>query len=215
MRREEVTAYIKTMLTGGVLELEVEDGVLYELVNEAYEKVLPFISDTREETVMAASVIDVSEFLFSDVVSVVPAVDNHVGFGDEYLDRSVRSSSGRSLVNVILQNHSLGDEGIDFKYQDKKVYLDVSDISCGAVTIEGVVEPAFEDIRDSRAKDWIKQYSLALSKEVVGRVRSKFKPQGVPVELDGDTLLAEGKEEKEKREQELRDNPFGLFIVSR
>jgi hypothetical protein len=54
--------------------------------------------------------------------------------------------------------------------------------------------------------DWLKDYALALCKNVVGRIRSKFKEvsgaEGA-IELDGDTLLTEAKEEKEKLEEYL------------
>ncbi len=58
-------------------------------------------------------------------------------------------------------------------------------------------------------KVWIQDYSLALCKLTLGRIRSKFSWQtsigNVGIEMDGDTLLQEGKEEKETLEERLRD----------
>lgn len=55
-------------------------------------------------------------------------------------------------------------------------------------------------------KNWLQRYSLAVSKEILGRVRGKYKnlpgPSGGS-QLDGDTLLGEAKEEKQQLIEEL------------
>ena len=57
-------------------------------------------------------------------------------------------------------------------------------------------------------KTWIQNYAVALCKITLGRIRSKFSGQtsisNVGIELDGDTLLSEGREDKEKLEESLR-----------
>lgn len=53
---------------------------------------------------------------------------------------------------------------------------------------------------------WIKEYALALAKQMLGRIRSKFDRFVTPsggVALDGPTLLSEGKEEKTALEEQL------------
>ncbi len=50
-------------------------------------------------------------------------------------------------------------------------------------------------------RQWVRQYMLAICKEMLGRHRSKFKTIPIPgsdLQLDGDTLLAEAKDEMEK-----------------
>jgi len=57
-------------------------------------------------------------------------------------------------------------------------------------------------------KQWIRKYCLALSKELLGIVRSKYGTIPIPnssVELDGNTLRAEATAEKEKLVEELRE----------
>ena len=46
-------------------------------------------------------------------------------------------------------------------------------------------------------------YTLALTKELVGRVRSKFSVEGSPYTLDGNTLLQEAAAEKTNLENQL------------
>ena len=55
-------------------------------------------------------------------------------------------------------------------------------------------------------KNWIRNYALALSKEVLGNIRSKFGSIPIPgndVTLNGDALLAQAKEEQKELKEEL------------
>jgi hypothetical protein len=68
-------------------------------------------------------------------------------------------------------------------------------------------------------KNWIQRYSLCVAKEILGRVRSKFQTLPGPgggSRLDGESLLAEAKEEKQMLLEELTteiENPplFDIF----
>jgi len=64
---------------------------------------------------------------------------------------------------------------------------------------------------------WIWKYSLAISKQIVGRVRSKFtipSPTGGEVNLAGAELVAESKEEIRDLEQHLKDTQEPMpFLV--
>ena len=58
-------------------------------------------------------------------------------------------------------------------------------------------------------KQWIRKYGLALAKELLGTIRSKFGTVPIPgseVTMDGDTLRAEATTEKEQLVAELREN---------
>lgn len=61
---------------------------------------------------------------------------------------------------------------------------------------------------NSVGKHWVKQYTLATSKEILGRIRRKFSEVPIPdgvVTLDGEMLLSEAKEEKDKLILELKE----------
>ncbi len=58
-------------------------------------------------------------------------------------------------------------------------------------------------------KQWIKKYTLALSKELLGAIRSKYSTVPIPgaeINLDGDTLRSEAASEKDRLITELREN---------
>ena len=57
-------------------------------------------------------------------------------------------------------------------------------------------------------RQWIKKYTLALSKELLGIVRSKYSTMPLPngdVTMDGEALKAEGREEKSQLLEELKE----------
>ena len=56
-------------------------------------------------------------------------------------------------------------------------------------------------------KQWIRRFALALTKEILGQVRSKFGSVPIPgadITLNGAALITEGREEQEKLREELK-----------
>ena len=61
---------------------------------------------------------------------------------------------------------------------------------------------------NSTGKQWIRKYTLATSKELLGIIRSKYAAMPLPngeVSLDGEALKAEGREEKNQLLEELKE----------
>jgi hypothetical protein len=61
---------------------------------------------------------------------------------------------------------------------------------------------------NSIGRQWTRQYTLALAKEVLGLVRSKFSTVPIPgseLQLNGSDLISQGREEKEKLTTQLRE----------
>lgn len=57
-------------------------------------------------------------------------------------------------------------------------------------------------------RQWIRQYTLALSRELLGLIRSKFQSIPIPnadVQLNGEALVTQGREDKEKLITQLRE----------
>lgn len=60
---------------------------------------------------------------------------------------------------------------------------------------------------NSIGKQWIRRYALAVSKEILGQIRSKFSAVPIPgesIQLNGTALVSEGKEEQKTLKEELR-----------
>jgi hypothetical protein len=64
----------------------------------------------------------------------------------------------------------------------------------------------YENI-NSIGKQWIRRFCLALCKEILGQIRSKFSTIPIPgetVTLNGSALISEGKEQQDKLREELK-----------
>lgn len=92
---------------------------------------------------------------------------------------------------------------------------DVSGSQISDSTISGSISnPSnvpFVDIQyhliNSPGKQWIRDYTLALATIVLGRVRSKLKTLPIPgaeLQLDGEELITQGREDKDKLLEDLR-----------
>ena len=60
---------------------------------------------------------------------------------------------------------------------------------------------------NSIGKQWIRRFALALTKETLGQIRSKFGVIPIPgesVSLNGDALITQGREEQDKLREELK-----------
>jgi hypothetical protein len=82
-------------------------------------------------------------------------------------------------------------------------------------TLDGISNPsnlpygniAYSNV-NSMGKQWIRQYCLGCSKEILGLVRSKFTSVPIPngdLSLNGSDLISQGREEKDRLRTELRE----------
>ena len=97
----------------------------------------------------------------------------------------------RYITTNARQNASLGSSS---------VVTDFSNITYNNMEYNKINDPG---------KQWIKKYTLALAKELLGAIRSKYSSVPIPgaeINLDGDTLRSEAASEKDRLITELREN---------
>lgn len=66
---------------------------------------------------------------------------------------------------------------------------------------------------NSMGRQWIRQYCLALSKELLGLVRSKFSSVPIPggeLTMNGSDLISQGREEKQQMREQLKELLEGM-----
>jgi len=102
--------------------------------------------------------------------------------------------------NKIYFHYYMKDErqSVTRTYTDSKV-SDPSNIPYKFITYSEI---------NSAGRQWIRKYTLALAKELLGIIRSKYASMPLPngeVSLDGDALKAEGREEKLNALEELKE----------
>ena len=94
---------------------------------------------------------------------------------------------------------------------DSEVFNNNNDLNSGAITNHGNIPYYITPYRylNDMAKRWIRQFTLAISKEMLGLIRSKY--SSIPnasdgeITLNGDTLVSSAQTEKETLITELKD----------
>ena len=86
-------------------------------------------------------------------------------------------------------------------YHDKSIdgISNISNVPFGRLTYSKI---------NSAGRQWVRQLSLALSKELLGHIRSKFSSVPIPggdLQLDGGTLISEGREDMSDLKTQLRE----------
>jgi|TARA_X000000950_G_scaffold30789_1_gene33289 hypothetical protein len=232
-QKQEVFDYVYALLGGGMVDVEL-DPVHYETaLGKALGKFRQRSDNSVEESYMfMPTVIDQNEYtLPSEVVEVRKlfrrSVGSRTGGGDggtlfepfnlAYTNTYLLSSSnmgGLATYDMFSQYQELVGRMfgsfIEFKWntQTKKLTLlqrprTEEDLLLYCYNYRGDDQL----LDDYLAKQWIKDYTLANCKYMLGEARSKFAtisgPQGGST-LNGDALKAEGTAEMEKLEEELK-----------
>jgi hypothetical protein len=96
---------------------------------------------------------------------------------------------------------SFSPDPLNPSYRDDTIYgvSNMSNIPFGVLSYSKI---------NSMAKQWIRQYSLALSKELLGMIRSKFSTVPIPgadLQMNGSDLVTSGKTEKDTLIQQLKE----------
>ena len=92
------------------------------------------------------------------------------------------------------------------------IWDESDDVDFGVSGVNNMNTLPFDNIPynsiNSIGKQWIRRFALALAKETLGQIRSKFGAIPIPgesVTLNGEALITQGKEEQEKLRTELKE----------
>lgn len=224
---------VKQALTGGVLDLEITDKQLANIVESALYELQGYIDETKFITVPYAHCIDLDDSEVDRVASVYRTVGNGTasdsGAYDDpmYAQRWAFYSGGSSMYNlrdyvlnyssyITLQqisNTTSTDLAFKQDLQNNKLYINVTDVP-SSITIEYI--PKLQSVEDVKSSWWqqkLKELSIAMTKTILGRIRSKYKQTNALWEMDGDTLLTEGNTELTNIRETLRVNSSMIYPI--
>lgn len=228
--RQEYIDYIKLMLTGNLLDLEIPDETIGKFVDAALVEVQRYIDETKLVTVPFAKCIDLTGFDHSAITHVYRTEgftgDTTSGMTTSDVDPMYAQTwaiftSGGGMYNLnnyvmnylsystLLQMRNTLSTDMAYK-EDKhanKLYINSSYDKPLKITIEYI--PIFRKVEDVTSDYWIdilKRLSLALTKVALGRIRSRFIQSNALWSQDGDTMLSEGNEELKELREVLRNN---------
>lgn len=220
MKMEAYVDEIKLALTGGVLELEVDDAIIQKIVNSALREVQRYICSTKLITIPFSKCIDLTEYKVNAVTKVMRATGTGItgetsgettistdpvqlsmfqftsGIGNMYnFQNYLNNFSSWSTVQQI-ENTLSTDLAYYFEDATKKLYINTTlDVGTN-ITIEYV--PRYDNVEEVTSDFWIDvimRLSKALAKIYVGRIRSRFTQSNALWSQDGETLLNEGNTE--------------------
>lgn len=231
-QKQEIFDYVNAMLGGGMVDVEL-DPVHYET---ALEKALTRFRQRSDNSVEESYMFltlneDTNDYILPNEVIEVRrlyrrSVGSRTGGGDggtlfepfnlAYTNTYLLSSTnmgGLATYDMFSQYQELVGRMfgsfIEFKWNTttKKLTILQRPRTDEEILIEAYnFRPASQLLEDYLAKQWIKDYTLATCKYMLGEARSKFAtiagPQGGST-LNGDTLKAEAQAEMEKLETEV------------
>ena len=230
--------YIKLELTGNLLHLEIPDETIGKIVDACLVEIQRYIDETKLITVPYRSCIDLTNFKHSAIVKVyrpeaLTGVGNSaIGHGSQvdpmYAQMWSVFSSGGTMYN--LQNYVLNymsyntlmqinnTTTTDMAFREDKhanrLYINAPYNAPVMVTIEYI--PIFEKVDEITSDYWIdmlKRLSLARTKQILGRIRTRVTQSNALWSMDGETLLNEAKEELDKITEQLKQNSVLFYPI--
>ena len=231
-KKQEIFDYVHTMLGGGMIDVEL-DPVHYETaLTKALTRFRQRSDNSVEESyVFLKTIVDQNSYTLPNEVTEVRqifrrSVGSRTGGGDggtvfepfnlAYTNTYLLSSSnmgGLATYELFAGYQELVGRMfgsfIEFKWNTTTKLLTLLQRPRAEETLMLYCynfRPDMQLLDDYLAKQWIKDYTLASCKYMLGEARSKFAtiagPQGGST-LNGDALKAEAQAEMEKLEQEV------------
>lgn len=212
MTEGQVRSYIERMLGKGKVTIELEDDDFKEIIDQALAKLRPYYSGVRYIQVDGTnSPIDVSSHNIIDVIAIydigtegIPQLQSQMYlnpgvfvYNNNFRDSYISYLTYAKLASAYQYTNKTSWK---FDYVHKLLYLSKQK----SVVLKALVElRAVTDIEEgSQWIAWFKDYSLALAKIIVGRMRSKYTLSNGQYQLDGNAILQEGLADKQRLEDE-------------
>ena len=242
-QKQEVFDYVNAFLGGGMVDVEL-DPIHYETaLKKALSKFRQRSDNSVEESYLfMPTVVDQNEYtLPNEVIEVRKifrrSIGSRSGGGDggtlfepfnlAYTNTYLLASSnmgGLATYDMFAQYQELVGRMfgsfIEFKWNTSTKKLTMLQRSRTEETLLLYCynyRPDSELLSDYLAKQWIKDYTLATCKFMLGEARSKFAtiagPQGGTT-LNGDTLKAEAQQEMQALDEELKNYVDGSDPLS-
>jgi hypothetical protein len=229
MKTIDVVEEIKLELTGGLLELEIEDVQIELAIKKALRELQRYWDESSFVTVPFESCIDLKKYQLDSCAIVKVYRMDGMGEGGGtlnamsdplYAQQFMIFSNAGTMFNLqdyvmnfaawttMQQTRNTISTDLSFR-EDKhnhKLYIN-SMSSPGYITIEFIPKlESVEDIQSDYWQDILIRLSTSLVKVVLGRIRTRFSQSNALWTQDGDKMLEEGNTELKELRELLRTN---------
>jgi hypothetical protein len=237
-QKQEIFDYVYTSLGGGMVDVELDPAHYETALQDALDRFRQRSDNSVEESYMFLPLIlDQNDYILpNEVIEVRQIFRRSIGsrsgggqggtvfepFNLAYTNTYLLASSnmgGVATYNMFAQHQELVGRMfgsfIEFKWNPTTHKLTI--LQRPRAGEEVLLEcynyrPDSELLKDYLAKKWLKDYTLAKSKFMLGEARSKFNtiagPQG-GTSLNGDALKQEAQAEMERLELEVKTQTSG------
>lgn len=237
MTMQEVIAEIKLELTGYILDVEIDDTTIESVVKKSMRELERYWDETTLVTIPFSSCIDLanSELDLKEKVSTIvkvyrtDAIGETTNMGDPaYMQQWMLFSNGGTMYNLndYILNFSAWNTLLRIKntmstdlsfIEDKhnnKLYINHYLDTPNRITVEYI--PKLTDIEAIKSEYWIDiliKMSTAMTKIVLGRIRTRFTQSNPLWTQDGEKLLEEGNSERKELLEILRTNSNLIYDI--
>ena len=228
---------LKLRLTGNLISLELTDEALDGCINSAFRQVQRYIDSTRLATIPYSGAIDLSNCGVSSVSRVFRSEgyawgnsnpDVSGSYDPMYMASWQMMSGANSIAqgisewaqnyasfNTALQIRNTLSTDLIFRYDKHTnlLYVNCSFDKPQYITIEYV--PRYDSVDQIVSDFWIdilSRLSLAICKQVIGRIRKKYTQSNALWSLDTDILQEGIEEEKELQELMRKASQLGYPV---
>lgn len=232
----DVIDEIKLELTGGVLDLEIEDTSIELVVKKALRELQRYWDESSFVTVPFESCIDLTKYQLES--SSIVKVYRMTGMGEGgselsamtdplYAQQFMIFSNAGTMFNLqdyvmnyaawttLSQTRNTISTDLGFR-EDKhnhKLYIN-SMSSPGYITIEFIPKlESVEEIQSDYWQDILIKLSVALTKVTLGRIRTRFSQSNALWTQDGEKMLEEGNTELKELRELLRTNSNLIYGI--
>ena len=239
MKLEDILDEVKLELTGYILEMEITDETLVSVVKKALRELERFWDETTLISVPFASCIDLNGDFFKEKVSSIVKIYRTEGVGDANGGLSVANdpiqmaqfaifSNGGTMYNLNdyimnyaswmsmyqIKNTMSTDMSFKEDRHNNKLYINSANGAPNMVTIEYIPKLlSVEDIKSDYWVDILIKYCVALTKVVLGRIRTRFGQTNALWTQDGERLLEEGNTDLKELREVLRLNSNMQYLI--
>lgn len=223
-KMKSIVLYIESQLGGQVLDLELKPEDIKLIVEQAFEEIKHYMTDTYTVTVPYAQCVDLKKYNIDNVESVMRCQDSILtGIPFQMPAMDLMNITGmynmENYTNALLikRNLNILATDLDFMWDkpNRKLYVYANPNIPSHITINFKPEYfSVEDIREGHWETQLRKLALGMCKIILGRIRSKYTSNSAKFQLDGNTLLAEGNTEVQAVRQFLDENKDVFTVLN-
>lgn len=226
---------VKVKLTGGVLDLELDDSNLDKVINSAFREVQRYINTTKTLKMVYKPCLDLTSIGVSTVVDVRRTQGYLSGDPDtdsSYVDpmyvaqwQMISGIAGTGLnVNNFGYNYSAWNTGLQIKntmstdmnfiFDKSTNYLYVNCAFDKPKYIAVTYIPRYNSVEEVTSDYWIDiiiRMAVALTKTTLGNIRGRFTQSNALWTQDAEKMASEGQTELQELRQYLQDNSLLIY----